>query len=532
MTTPNKLSLKKKKNPGVSLVSDCIVITDSDEEKENNDKIGNAGSFRTKYRTPRRESTILAGNLTMLDQSSVVVDPDQQVNVTIRRSKGKVGRGSKRDSKELTPLYSRPPMPRLSMASMRTEDLTIPQNKSSEDHFVSPKSSIVAAGRGLITEDESGFYSCQGSPTKMDVGMQNTLMTDITTKSEKERRKVPKVPTVQVPVATSLSTPSHGKIITPKKPQGSTIKAAAFFSFTKRLQGDGVTGQMRENAVLAGGSDSDDSPRQQMVPARLKFTGKLERTRVASSDDQVTEDEGVLGGGGDSNSCLVSDSDDDVPLVQLGRDFLSDTQFGKIVNWVQHSPFSSKLELSKASNDTSSSISQPNSDQEIESLLKSDPEDGDVRPSWAAPLPRSNRSEYNQGTSKAGGSWNRTGTTKTGTSGLDSQGTSKAGGSWNRTGTTKTETSGLDSQGTSKAWGSWNKTGTTMTGTSQGTSKAGGALFKSGTDQSSGEPSETTSKKGGNWSRSCSVENSLIFSFLFIGLVIFYCCQVFWVEKD
>ena len=226
MTTPNKLSLKKKKKPGVSLVSDCIVITDSDEEKENNDKVGTAGSFRTKYRTPRRESTILAGNLTMLDQSSVVVDPDQQVNVTIRRSKGKVGRGSKRDSKELTPLHSRPPMPRLSMASMMTEDLTIPQNKSLEDHFVSPKSSIVAAG-GLITEDESDFYSCQGSPTKiMDVGMQNTWMTDITTKSEKERRKVPGVPTVQVPVATNLSTPSHGKIITPtggsifKKPQG------------------------------------------------------------------------------------------------------------------------------------------------------------------------------------------------------------------------------------------------------------------------------------------------------------------------
>ena len=59
-----------------------------------------------------------------------------------------------------------------------------------------------------------------------------------------------------------------------------------------------MSGQGRENAVLAGGSDSDDSPRQQMVPAKLQFTGKLERTVVASSDDQLTEDEDDLIRGG------------------------------------------------------------------------------------------------------------------------------------------------------------------------------------------------------------------------------------------
>ena len=58
------------------------------------------------------------------------------------------------------------------------------------------------------------------------------------------------------------------------------------------------------------------------------ITGKLERTVVASSDDHLTEDEGSLGGGDDKPTSpnIVSDSDDDVPLVQLGRDFLSETK--------------------------------------------------------------------------------------------------------------------------------------------------------------------------------------------------------------
>merc|ERR1712126_384735 len=56
-----------------------------------------------------------------------------------------------------------------------------------------------------------------------------------------------------------------------------------------------------------------------------------------------------------------------------------------------------------------------------------------------------------------------------------SYGTSKAEGSWNKTVTTKTGSSGLGSQGTSKAEGSWNGLGTDMSsnGLSERTSKAG-----------------------------------------------------------
>jgi len=456
MATPNKLSLKKKSKRGpTEPVGDCIVITDSDDEKENNDKLGVTGSFRTKYRTPRRESTILAGNLTMLDQSTAMVEPEeQQTNVTIRRSKGKVGRGSKRDSTALTPLHARPPLPRLSLASVMTEDLTIPHTQAASHKPCS-------GAEGLVTEDESDFYSCQGSPPNpMNVGMQNTWMTDITTNSERERRKAVKVPLVRSTPSQDTATPQGVSIF--KKPQGSIVKAAAFFSVEKRLAGAGA-GLLGGQNVLVGGSDSDDSPQQAMVPARLQFTGQLERTVVASSDDQVTEDDtpAVRGGG------VVSDSDDDVPLVQLGRDFLSDTQFGKIVNWVQHSPFTSKLEksVSKASPDTSNSHRE--SDDSVSSLLRSDPEEGDVRPSWAAPLPSNTITQCSEGTSKAGGSWNRSGTTRSGTTGMGSQGTSKAGGSWNLTGS---EVQG--SEGTSKAGGSWSHI-THLTADTARTSKAG-----------------------------------------------------------
>ena len=51
----------------------------------------------------------------------------------------------------------------------------------------------------------------------------------------------------------------------------------------------------------------------------------------------------VVGGDSVERPHLVSDSEDDVSLVQLNRDFLSDTQFGKIVDRVQDSPFSCKL---------------------------------------------------------------------------------------------------------------------------------------------------------------------------------------------
>ena len=212
MDIPNKLSLKKKhRRAPIAPPGDCIVITDSDEEKENNDKVGKAGSFRTKYRTPRRDSTILAGNLTLLDQSQA---PELQnnTNVTVRRSRGKEARGSQANSRA-GPLQN---TVRLSCASVMTEDLTIPHRRQSEDKFVSPKSTqSQATGAAPVTEDESDFYSCQGSPPNpMNQGMQDTWMTDITTKSQLDKKTVKPVP----PAPAVFQTPDGRSIF--KKPQG------------------------------------------------------------------------------------------------------------------------------------------------------------------------------------------------------------------------------------------------------------------------------------------------------------------------
>jgi len=508
MDIPNKLSLKKKhRRAPIAPPGDCIVITDSDEEKENNDKVGKAGSFRTKYRTPRRDSTILAGNLTLLDQSQA---PELQnnTNVTVRRSRGKEAIGSQANSRA-GPLQN---TVRLSCASVMTEDLTIPHRRQSEDKFVSPKSTqSQATGAAPVTEDESDFYSCQGSPPNpMNQGMQDTWMTDITTKSQLDKKTVKPVP----PAPAVFQTPDGRSIF--KKPQGSTtVKAATFFSVEKRrtlVQG--------QNAILAGGSDSDSSPEKKIQPARLDFTGKMERTVVVPSDEELTEDEDIpVANGVDvGRPRLASDSDDDVPLVQLGRDFLSDTQFGKIVDWVQHSPFSSKLELSRTVSPGYGDGDCPTvSDEEVDSLLKSSPEDGQVRPSWAAPLPELSintsrgRGSCGDRTSKAGGSWNKTSSevTRTSRDGA-SEMTSKAGGSWNITNSERTSKAGGSWHNTNseriKAGGSWHNTN------SERTSKGGGSWNQSNSERTNkvggsfanSENSKRTSKAEGSWNQALS----------------------------
>ena len=67
MATPGRLSWSKRKEAKRREEAAAIVITDSEEEKENaelEDTFGGAApSFRNHTRSRRRESTILAGNI-------------------------------------------------------------------------------------------------------------------------------------------------------------------------------------------------------------------------------------------------------------------------------------------------------------------------------------------------------------------------------------------------------------------------------------------------------------------------------------
>ena len=135
---------------------------------------------------------------------------------------------------------------------------------------------------------------------------------------------------------------------------GSTVRAAAFFSVGKRKS----LSRAAPRRILAAGSDSSDDCEE------IKRGGSRNPATFVTPSDE--------------------DPDDDVPLVHLGRQFLSDSKFGKVSSWLTKSPFDKKpgTEGSGVPRRTVDS-----SDEEVESLLKSDPEDGDVRPSWAAPLP-------------------------------------------------------------------------------------------------------------------------------------------------
>ena len=145
--TPNKLSLKKNKKR-TPLVKEGKHEGASDDEKENDElgDLGAIGSFRKKYRTPRRESTILAGNLAILDKSPLLLDHLPNVSVVkSNQNVEKIRNVSREDSNQ------------------RFDD----DNKE------------------VVTEDESDFYSCQGSVIKPGHDPQNeSWLTEITSKGK------------------------------------------------------------------------------------------------------------------------------------------------------------------------------------------------------------------------------------------------------------------------------------------------------------------------------------------------------------
>ena len=181
---------------------------------------------------------------------------------------------------------------------------------------------------------------------------------------------------------------------------GSAIKAANFFSVGRRRTLDPIP--RRGAAVLVKESDDDEDDESPDDEVKRNCKGKLEfhKTFVADSDDDADNEDNVH-----ANDLMTDDEDDDVPLVQVGKEYLSDSKFEKINSWVQNSPFkerlsdySSRVRRSPKSNDASH--------EDVESLLKSDPEDGDIVPSWAAPLPptsgnKTSTTFQDEGSSKA-----------------------------------------------------------------------------------------------------------------------------------
>ena len=131
----------------------------------------------------------------------------------------------------------------------------------------------------------------------------------------------------------------------------------------------------RAGNILAGGSDSDDGA----IAASDDDGGAAQSRPKPDFQKTIIEDS-------DNNDLITEDEDDDIPLVQLGTDYLSDSKFEKINSWIQDSPFSKRLS-DYSSRVKKSPTEAANSDEEVESLLKSDPEDGSPVPAWAAPLP-------------------------------------------------------------------------------------------------------------------------------------------------
>ena len=147
MATPGKVSLKKKSR---KLFTPKVQPDEEDFEleKENSDQIGSLGRFKPRIKSNRRNSTILAGNLTILNQED---DCDQNTlspNVTLRK-------------KKLSPVRKEP-------------------ERSATD---------------LLTEDESSFYSCDESLNRNQVFEQNNdeWMTELTelTEDEDDKCKTP-----------------------------------------------------------------------------------------------------------------------------------------------------------------------------------------------------------------------------------------------------------------------------------------------------------------------------------------------------
>ena len=150
MATPSKVSLKKKKCR--KLFTPTVLATQSGQdedvefEKENSDRVGSLGTFRSRKKSDRRNSTILAGNLTILNQEN---DPDLALspNVSLRRKK-------------------------------------IPSPRQIEPADPNP-------AVDLLTEDESSFYSCDESLNRNQVfAEKDPWMTELT-EEEDDQCKTP-----------------------------------------------------------------------------------------------------------------------------------------------------------------------------------------------------------------------------------------------------------------------------------------------------------------------------------------------------
>ena len=153
MATPSKVSLKKKSR---KLFTPTVRAAQSGQqedvefEKENSDGVGSLRTFKSRQKSDRRNSTILAGNLTILNQED---DPDLVLspNVSMRRKK-------------------------------------IPSPKQSKPAVPSP-------AVDLLTEDESSFYSCdepqpqpQSQSMNRNVHQKDPWMTELTEDDDEDAK--------------------------------------------------------------------------------------------------------------------------------------------------------------------------------------------------------------------------------------------------------------------------------------------------------------------------------------------------------
>ena len=144
MATPSKVSLKKKKSR--KLFTPTVPASAEEEdvefEKENSDQVGSLGTFKSRQKRDRRNSTILAGNLTILNQDDDH-DPVLSPNVSLRREE-------------------------------------IPSPKQT-------KPAVPTPAVDLLTEDESSFYSCDESQSlNRNVQQKDPWMTELTEDDDDE----------------------------------------------------------------------------------------------------------------------------------------------------------------------------------------------------------------------------------------------------------------------------------------------------------------------------------------------------------
>ena len=146
MATPSKVSLKKKNRKLFTPAGPAAPEEDVEFEKENSDRVGSLGTFRSRLKSDRRNSTILAGNLTILnrdDEPDLVLSP----NVSLRRKK-------------------------------------IPSPRQ-------PKPASPSPAVDLLTEDESSFYSCdepQSQSVNRNVQQKDPWLTELTEDEEDDAK--------------------------------------------------------------------------------------------------------------------------------------------------------------------------------------------------------------------------------------------------------------------------------------------------------------------------------------------------------